>query len=65
MNEEQKVNVIESLIGILTTPVAKRKGIYVSPEDCQVWAEELEAFRDGREVIIKDKKDPNSPEMLL
>ena len=65
MSKEQKTSVIESLIGILTTPVAKRKGIYISPEDCQVWAEELEAFRDGRKVIIKDKKDPNSPEMLL
>lgn len=63
--DEEKTNVIDSLIGIMTTPVAKRKGIYISPEDCQVWVEELEAFRDGREVIIKDRKDPNSPEMLL
>ena len=42
MSKEQKTNVIDSLIGILTTPVARRKGIYISPENCQIWAEELE-----------------------
>lgn len=64
MSKEQKTSVIESLIGILTSPVAREKGVYFPPEDCQIWVEELEAFRNGRKVI-KDKKDPNSPEMLL
>lgn len=47
--DEEKPNVIDSLIGIMTTPVAKRKGIYISPEDCAVWVEELEKYKENED----------------
>ena len=36
------MNAIDSLMAIMTTPVAKRKGITISAEDCKVWAEEID-----------------------
>lgn len=33
---------IDSLIETLRTPIAKRKGVTISPEDCVIWAEEIE-----------------------
>ena len=36
------MNAIDSIIAILTTPVAKRQGVKISAEDCKIWAEELE-----------------------
>ena len=35
------MDTLESLIGMLTTPIAKRKGVTISAEDCKIWAEEL------------------------
>lgn len=32
---------VDSMIAILTTPIAKRKGVTISAEDCKIWAEEL------------------------
>lgn len=37
----QNMDAIVSLIGILTTPIAKRKGVTLSAEECEIWAEEL------------------------
>jgi hypothetical protein len=36
------MNAIDSLMAVMTTPVAKRKGITISAEDCKVWAEEID-----------------------
>lgn len=33
---------IDSLIEILRSPVAKRKGVTISKEDCPIWIEEIE-----------------------
>ena len=62
MNEKQK-KLIDSLIGILTTPVARRKGIYISPEECEVWAEELEYIK--KPELENSNTSSNSPSMLL
>ena len=35
------MNVIQSLIRIMETPIAKRKGISISADDCRYWAEAL------------------------
>ena len=35
------MDALESLIGMLTTPIAKRKGVTISAEDCEIWVEEL------------------------
>ena len=35
------MNAIDSLMAVMTTPVAKRKGITISAEDCKVWVEEI------------------------
>lgn len=32
---------IDSLIGILTTPIARKKGVTISPEECAIWVEEI------------------------
>lgn len=63
MNEKQK-KIIDSLLGILTTPVAKRKGVYISPEECKIWAEELEYVKK-LESENSNNISPNSPSMLL
>lgn len=62
MNEKQK-KMIDSLIGILTTPVAKRKGIYISPEECEIWAEELNYIKKPEPE--NDNTSPNSLSTLL
>lgn len=36
------MNAIDSLMAVMTTPVAKRNGITISAEDCKVWAEEID-----------------------
>ena len=33
---------IDSLIEVLRTPIARRKGVTISPEECAIWAEELD-----------------------
>lgn len=62
MNEKQK-KIIDSLIGILTTPVAKRKGIYISPEECEIWAKELDYIKKPEPE--NGNTSPNSSSMLL
>lgn len=37
-----KKNVIEQMIGLLRTPIAQRKGINIPPDECLIWAGELE-----------------------
>jgi len=32
---------ITSMILMLQSPIAKRKGVTISAEDCKIWAEEL------------------------
>ena len=34
-------NAIESLVNILSTPVARRKRVFISKEDCEEWVKEL------------------------
>ncbi len=36
------MDVIESLKAVLSTPIAKRKGVTFSPEECRIWVEEME-----------------------
>lgn len=40
------MNALESMIAILTTPVAHRKGVTISAEDSKVWAEELRKYEE-------------------
>ena len=40
------MNALESLIAVLSTPVAKRKGVTISAEDCKVWAEALCSYEE-------------------
>lgn len=40
------MNALESLIAVLSTPVAKRKGVTISAEDCKVWAEVLRSYEE-------------------
>jgi hypothetical protein len=35
------MDALRSIIGILETPIAKRKGVTISAEDCAIWVEEL------------------------
>ena len=37
------------MIKLLTTPMAKRKGVSISADDCKVWAEELQNYLDIQE----------------
>ena len=40
------MNALESLIEVLSTPVAKRKGVTISAEDCKIWVEELRKYEE-------------------
>ena len=33
---------IDSLTAILRSPIARRKGVTISPEECAIWAEEID-----------------------
>ncbi len=48
------MNALDSMIAILTTPVARRNGITISSEDCKVWAEELEKYEDFVRKELKE-----------
>lgn len=48
-----KKNVIEQMIGMLRAPIAQRKGVAIPPDECAMWAKELERYL----VIEKEKKD--------
>ena len=39
------MDALASMITLLETPIAKRKGVFISPEDCKIWAEELTKFQ--------------------
>lgn len=47
------MNAIESMIVILTTPIAKRNGVTISAEDCKVWAEEINKIWDATVQRLK------------
>ena len=47
------MNALESLIAVLSTPVARRQGVTISSEDCKVWVEELRKYE---EHVIKELK---------
>jgi len=49
VNEKEK-NAVESLIGILRTPIAKRRGINFSASECREWANELERFLKNNSI---------------
>ena len=40
------MNALDSMIAILTSPVARRNGVTISAEDCEVWAEELRKYEE-------------------
>jgi hypothetical protein len=56
---EEKLNTIQSLIGVLNSPIAQRKGVTISPEHCKVWVEELTKFmqESGWHPASKPPKD--------
>ena len=41
---KEKLNTIQSLIGVLNSPIAQRKGVTISPEHCKIWVEVLSKF---------------------
>lgn len=41
---DKELNAVESLIQILNSPIAKRKGITMTPETCAEWSNELKNF---------------------
>ena len=43
---ERELNSIESLIKIFSSPIAKRKGVMISKEDCELWIEELKELNN-------------------
>lgn len=47
------MNVVESIINLLRTPIAKRKGVTISTEDCAIWAEELEKYWENMRQRLK------------
>ena len=48
------MNVLESLIVVLSTPVAKRQGVTISSEDCKVWVEELRKYEEHVRKELKE-----------
>jgi len=44
-------NVIESLIKIMSTPVAKREGVVIPAKECEVWVKELNQFLQNNPKI--------------
>jgi hypothetical protein len=47
-------------MGLLNTPIAQRKGVCISPEDCKIWVEELETFIKNESNVIKDSDPPEN-----
>ena len=48
------MNALESLIAVLSTPVAKRQGVTISAEDCKVWVEELRKYEEHVRKELKE-----------
>ena len=42
---EEEVDALSAIINLLTSPIAKRKGVIISKEDCVEWAEDLKEYR--------------------
>lgn len=42
--DDRKLNAVESLIEILNSPIARRKGIIMTAEECAKWSNELKKF---------------------
>lgn len=49
MEQEKNENPIEQLINVLSTPIAQRKGVTISAEDCKIWVEELRHYLSMQE----------------
>lgn len=47
-NDSENENPIKALIRLLSTPIAKRKGVFINTEDCGMWVEELEKYLNER-----------------
>jgi hypothetical protein len=43
-----ELNAVESLIQILNSPIVRRKGIIMTPEECAEWSNELKNFLKNR-----------------
>jgi len=51
------MNALESLIAVLSTPVAKRQGVTIPAEDCKIWVEELRKYEeDIRKCLLVQLK---------
>lgn len=48
------MNALESLIAVLSTPVAKRQGVTISTEDCKIWVEELKKYEEHVRKELKE-----------
>lgn len=50
------MDTLQGLINILSTPVANRKGVTFTPENCKDWVELLENLKDklNHEKILQD-----------
>lgn len=48
------MNAIDSIIAVLTTPVARRNGVILSAEDSKVWAEEISATWEETRKRLKN-----------
>ena len=51
------MNAIDSIIAVLTTPVARRNGMMFSAEDCKVWAEEIEKTWEAARKRLKNAEN--------
>jgi hypothetical protein len=45
---------LESLIAVLSTPVAKRQGVTISADDCKIWVEELKKYEEHVRKELKE-----------
>jgi len=46
--DRRQLNAVESLILILNSPMAKRKGILMTAEECAEWSYELKKFLNAK-----------------
>ena len=42
------MDALDMIIAVLSTPIAKRKGVNIPPEDCAIWVEELSKLQRTR-----------------
>jgi len=48
------MNALDSLIAVLSTPVAKRQGVTIPAEDCKIWVEELRKYEEHVRKELKE-----------